>query len=64
MIVEYLEEFGEAKRADIENLIVPKLSELLTLVQRRDKVKNLLQALRREGSIFLKGRKWYVNPED
>lgn len=64
MIVKYLEKFNEARRSDIEELIIPKLSAILTSTQKRDKVKNLLQALRRDGAILLKGRIWVANAEN
>ncbi|MCP5062548.1 MAG: transcriptional regulator, partial [Ignavibacteriae bacterium] len=53
MIVAYLKKFKKGKRAEIESLIVPKLSEFLTDRQKKDKVKNLLQAMKRDNVIRL-----------
>ena len=58
MIVAFLEKFGEGTRQDFESLIIPKLSDVLIDSQKRDKVKNLLQALKKEGAIRLSGRIW------
>lgn len=51
MIVDYLHQFGVAKRSAIDNLIMPKLSSVLTEKQKRGKVRNLLTALRITGLI-------------
>ncbi|MBU4487326.1 MAG: putative DNA binding domain-containing protein, partial [Candidatus Delongbacteria bacterium] len=55
MIIEYLKKFGKAKRADIDKLIIPKLSEALSDKQKKFKVGNLLSALRNENRIINKG---------
>lgn len=57
-ILEYLEVYKEAKRLDINVLILDKLPDVLDINQKDNKVKNLLQALRREGLIELDGRIW------
>lgn len=51
LIIQYLEKFGKASRRELEELIVPKLSEVLTDVQKKNKVKNLLYAMRSKGKI-------------
>lgn len=58
MIIEYLRKFKKANRADIEKLLFDKLSEILSDKQKKDKVKNLLQALRLEDSIVLEKKYW------
>lgn len=58
MIEAYLEKFGEGTRKDFETLIIPKLSDVLGEIQKRDKVKNILQAMKREERISLNGRIW------
>ncbi len=60
MIIAYLKKFKKGSRKEIENLIIPKLSEVLTEKQKKDKVKNLLQAMRREEVIRLKKRDWIL----
>jgi ATP-dependent DNA helicase RecG len=61
MILEYLKKFGPSKRDKIDNLIVPKLSAILSDKQKRYKVTNLLSALRLEGKIQNQpGYKWVI----
>jgi ATP-dependent DNA helicase RecG len=54
MITGYLKKFGPTKRGAIDNLIIPKLSAVLTDEQKRNKVTNYLSTLRREGIIVAK----------
>lgn len=54
MIAGYLKKFGPVKRSTIDNLIIPKLSAVLTDQQKKNKVTNYLSALRREGVIMSK----------
>lgn len=59
LIVEYLKRFKFASRKDIEGLILDKLSEVLSLEQKRAKVGNLLTKLRKNDVISPgKGKKW------
>jgi ATP-dependent DNA helicase RecG len=51
MIVEYISKFKQAKRSNIDNLIIPKLSDILNDKQKKYKVGNLLSSLRNEGKI-------------
>ena len=44
-------EFTQATRADVNQLLLPKLSEALTDVQKDNKISNLLTSLRRGGRI-------------
>lgn len=50
-IHDYLEKFGRATRSDLDRLLLPQLSEALSDQQKRNKVKNLLAAMRRSGQI-------------
>jgi ATP-dependent DNA helicase RecG len=61
LIVEYLEKFKIAKRADINFLLVDKLPEVLTPSQKDHKIKNLLQALKLEGVIAPEGKSWRIS---
>ncbi len=54
MIVNYLTKFGPTKRGAIDNLIIPKLSAVLTDQQKKNKVTNYLSTLRREEIIVSK----------
>ena len=60
MITSYLKKFKKGNRSEIENLIIPKLSEVLVEKQKKDKVKNLLQAMRKDNQIRLQGKYWFL----
>jgi ATP-dependent DNA helicase RecG len=51
MILEYLRKFGKTKRSTIDNLVIPKLSSVLSDEQKKNKVTNFLSALRMDGKI-------------
>lgn len=51
MILEYLRKFGKTKRDKIENLIIPKISAVLTEEKKKKKVANFLFSLGKEGKI-------------
>lgn len=55
LLIDYLDKFGQASRADINNLLIDKLSEALTQEQKRTKINNLLTKLRRRRIIFNAG---------
>ena len=59
MIVEYLKQYGEASRSEIDALLLDKLSDALDTDQKRNKVRNLLQTLFREGTIRNVGSRRY-----
>ncbi|MFP1634132.1 ATP-binding protein [Zhengella sp. ZM62] len=52
LICDYLGKFGKADRAELDKLLMDKLSEALSGEQKRDKISNLLTKLRRQGRIF------------
>ena len=58
MIESYLSKFNEGTRKDFEKLIIPKLSDILSDSQKKDKVKNLLQAMKKENIIRLNAKVW------
>lgn len=58
LVSDYLVEFGEAKRADIDQLLRDKLGDALDEDQKTSKVHNLLTKFRREGLIRSVGRGW------
>jgi ATP-dependent DNA helicase RecG len=58
MISAFLAKFDKGTRKDFESLIIDKLSDVLTLKQKKDKVKNLLQSLRLDKKIYLDGKNW------
>ncbi len=51
MVISFLEKFGEAKRCQLDNLLLEKISDALTDQQKANWVRNLLQEMRREGLI-------------
>lgn len=51
LIVEYLQKYGRATRKDLDELLVPMLSEALGDTQKLNKVRNLIQSLRRDKQI-------------
>ena len=57
LIMDYLMKFGHASRADIEDLILVKLSDALDAEQKKNKIGNLLTNLRRAGKIRNTGPK-------
>ncbi|WP_096894982.1 RNA-binding domain-containing protein [Candidatus Scalindua japonica] len=59
LIVEYLKKFGESPRKNIEKFLQDKLPDILTESQKKNKVTNLLSALRIKGIIRNNGySKW------
>ncbi len=55
LILAYLKAFGEAGRQDIDRLLIDKLSDALTEAQKKSFVKNLLQEMRKDCMIEIKG---------
>lgn len=56
LIIEHLRRFGKATKQDFEELLLPKLPEVLNEDQKKYKVKNLLTELRVEGKIVAEGK--------
>lgn len=51
MVVEFLQKYGKASRKELDDLLLPKLPEVLSAQQKTHKVRNLLQAMRRAKEI-------------
>lgn len=51
LVTDYLEKFGQANRAEINTLLMGKLSDALDNKQKYIKISNLLSKLRRHGVI-------------
>lgn len=63
-IMDSLQKFGEMGRIEFETFLLPKLSENLTLQQKKDRIKNILQALKREGRIEpTPSKKWKITEQ-
>ncbi len=65
LILDYLKQFGEASRKEIDTLLVEKLSPTLNHEQKSNKIANLLTNLRRSKHIVNKGSRtasrWTLN---
>lgn len=61
LIVEYIEQFGSARRSDINDLLLDKLPDVLDEEQKSNKVKNLLQSLRNQKVIAPEGKLWKMS---
>lgn len=55
LIVDYLQQYGQASKKEINQLLLNKLSEALTDKQKANKINNLLTKLRLSGRIFNSG---------
>jgi len=55
LVTDYLEKYGQATRKEIDDLLLPKLPEVLDESQKGHKIRNLIQALRRDGLIHRDG---------
>ena len=56
MILDFIGEFGSASRKDIDDLLMDKLSDVLTKAQKKNRISNLLAAMaRKDGSIRNQG---------
>ncbi len=61
LIVKALNEHGRLRRKDFDRLLIPKLPEILTENQKKNKIDYLLKVLREEGAIKAsKDRYWEV----
>ena len=63
MILTYLRKFETGKRADFEALLLDKLPSVLDEQQKKNKIKNYLQALRNTGEIIAEGKAWKMSRE-
>ena len=61
MILDYLRKFSKGTRSDFENLLLDKLPDVLDLQQKKNKIKNNLQALRKEGAIETQDKIWKLS---
>jgi ATP-dependent DNA helicase RecG len=65
MVIDYVKKFGEASRADIDSLLMDKISDALDADQKKNFITNLLQEMRQEGAIKPVGTtrwvKWIIS---
>ena len=55
MLLELIERFGHVKREDVDTLLFNKLPDVFTLLQKKNKIGNLLTKLRKSGLIINTG---------
>ena len=60
LIIEYLKTFKRGRLNDFDKMLANKLPQVLDEKQRKTRVRNLLQKMRREGSVVSEGRSWYL----
>lgn len=63
LICEYIEKFGQARRSDIDRLLLDKLPDVLDEQQKANKVRNLLQNLKNQGDIVVEGKIWRMSKQ-
>lgn len=61
MIIDYLQKFGEGTRKDFETLLLDKLPDVLDAEQKKNKIKNNLQLLRKNGEIEVNDKVWTLS---
>jgi len=66
LVLDYLQKYGRAARADLDALLLAKLPDVLDAGQKTNKVKNLLQGMRRAGLVHPTGPRslavWHLGP--
>lgn len=61
IILDYLKKFKMAKRAELEAVLLDKLPDVLDIQQKKNKVKNNLQTLKKQGLIVPEGKLWKMS---
>jgi len=61
MIVDYLKRFSVAKKSDLEAILLDKLPDFLDIQQKKNKIKNNLQALKKARIIINDGKIWKMS---
>jgi len=64
IIIDYLKKFKEGKKDDFERILLDKLPDVLDSKQKRNKIKNNLQLLRKQGIIVVCGKIWKMSKKD
>ncbi len=57
LVIQYLKQYGQATRQELDDLLLTKLPEVLDLQQKANKIKNTLQVLRRLGKLETTGKR-------
>lgn len=61
IILDYLSKFKEGRKSDFEQILLDKLPDVLDIEQKKNKVKNNLQTLRKQGEIEPDGKVWKMS---
>lgn len=62
MILDYLKKFKNGTRVDFEKVLLDKLPDVLSMDQKKDKIKNILQKMKRNRKIKLASdRSWILD---
>lgn len=61
IILDYLAKFEFALREDFEKVLLDKLPDVLDIQQKKNKIKNNLQSLRKQGNIEVNGKLWRMS---
>lgn len=61
IIIDYLVKFKEAKKSDLEEILIEKLPDVLDVQQKKNKIKNNLQVLKKNGIIINDGKIWKMS---
>jgi len=64
LVLSYLQKYGKGNRKDFEELLMSKMPDVLTQEQKRHQVQNLLQQMKRDGTVTTdppkRGRTWIL----
>jgi ATP-dependent DNA helicase RecG len=55
LVISFLEKFDQSVRGDIEGFLREKISDALSVDQKTNRIRNLLQEMRREGTLTCEG---------
>lgn len=62
LIIEFIEKYKDASRNDIDNLLMEKLSNILSVSQKRNKIRNLLYEMSKKDKTILNKSKSTAKP--
>lgn len=66
LVLEFLDKYKQATRKDFDDLLTPKLPDVLDAAQKANKIRNLLQGMRRDAAIHPEGPRsatiWRLGP--
>lgn len=63
MIIDFIKKYNKASRNDIDNLLVDKISDVLTDAQKRNKIRNLLYEMSKKDGTIYNASTSTANPE-